>query len=402
MTHGRENNIFDLDEHDLKNINQIRYFHDKKPYDNLSGFKLIYRLAGRKRSSIGIITYSLIWVIIFSLITIIERKFLLSGESIGFGEDYVWYAVIIGFIFLFILMNRLYQKFFMVFSDKIITLINWKNLHPSQYLDSLRKNINIIDIKSPFSKILFAFFWILSFLGLIFYGVYMQTNSQAGINVWHHSIHPLGYVSWLIYTAIIFLYIGPILVWRYLSIIYASNNLLKLISKEKKDYLIIYPMSPDRAGGLSLVGRLAVHISQISLIPLIAFSIWFFVRDINLITIVTLPLLVFMVIISFISLLYRTHDVMVKSKDKELNIISNEMNNYYHLIKQKIKAKGVSFDDEAKNAMNSLEKLQLLYQNCERMVTWPINIRILSEFLTGLFIPIIIAIIPILYEKLYF
>lgn len=395
MQKSREKNYVDSEEIKDQEIKQIHSYGKQTPYTNFSGFKFIYSLLGKKKSPLGIIAYSVAWVIIFSLVTIFENTFYLSATNVGFGEDYVWYAAIVGFIFLFILINKLYREFIDIFSNKIIRLINWKNMSSLRYLKILKKNMKIIEIKSRNSKILFCLFWFLSLLGLIFYGVYMQSNIQAGIDVWHHLIHPFGYVSWFIYTAIIFLYLGPILVWRYLTIIYATNNILKEISQEGKDYLNISPMELDRTGGLSIVGRLAVHISQVSLIPLTAFSIWFFIRSINLVAIVTLPLLIFLIIASFISLLYRTHDVMVKSRDNELRIIGSEMNKYYHLIRHKIKAKGTTFDEEANEAMNSLEKLQLLYQRCERMVTWPINIKIWSEFLTGLLIPIAIALLQI-------
>jgi MFS family permease len=372
----------------------IKHINNIKLYNNSRGLSFIYDTLGKKNDFLGIILFSLFWIIIFSIATLIEGTFSMTGSNtIGWSIDFVWYGVIIAITLLFFFSKKLFDKFIKLFSKDILNSLRKEIISEKKYYEIINKNIKFIRNETPKSKNLLYLLIIFGFFGFIIYGLYFQIIEIPSVDVWHHAIHPLGYFVWLIYTFIILVYLGPILIWRYIAIMISINNIVKEI-KDIEGFNII-PISPDNVGGLSNLGKFALNVAYIPTIPLIVVAIWVFVREITSpLFLVTVPILIAFIIIAFTIPLYSIHRLLESAKEKELHRISNEFDKYYQIVVKNIDKAGPTFNDVTNEAVNNMEKLKIMFESCERMGLWPINIQILIQLSSIILIPTLVAIVP--------
>lgn len=373
---------------DLKNLESI------KLYDNSHALKFIYDFLGKKSDLLGTIIFLLIWVIIFTIATFIEGTLFMEGsKTIGWSMDYVWFGVIIAITLLLFFSKKLFDKFIKLFSKDILKSIKKENLSEKHYCDIIYKNIKFIKNETRESQLLLNLVRIFGILGFIFYGLYFQIIELPPVDVWHHSTHVIGYSVWLIYTAIILAFLGPVLIWRYIAILFSIDKIVKEINKENGFNII--PISPDNVGGLSNLGKLAVRGAYIPTIPLLVVAIWVFARETTSpIFLGSVPLLGLFIFISFIVPLYSIHKLLDSAKENELHRLSIEFNKYYQIVVKNIDKKGVTFNDVTNNAISNMEKLRIMFETCEKMGIWPINTQIIVNVLSLILIPTIVAILP--------
>lgn len=386
--------------HDI-NKNEDFLFKDVEDWNLIENkhfrrFSSIFNFLGWGHYGLGIFIFSLIWIGLFSIVTILEGAFFLSGNNIGWGEDYVWFFVIFSISLLFFFMKRLSDRFPILFTKTILRLINWESITHEEYNEILKKNFDFVYCKTTKSKIGQYVIFFTGMLSLAFYGIFMQIFHLPEISIWHHFTYPLGFAIWFCYTLLILTYLGPLIIWRYIAVFTATNNIIKSLSNPNR--FIISPMNSDGAGGLSPLGKFTLNISNVTTIPLITIAIWFLVREPdNLIMFVSVPILVGLVLFTFFLPLNRMHDLMKTSKENELNKIGAELNEYYQQLMERIDKNEPLNNEESMKSLNVLEKIKGVYDDCEKMMTWPFDVKVLSTLIGSIILPTIIAIVPLFF-----
>jgi hypothetical protein len=163
----------------------------------------------------------------------------------------------------------------------------------------------------------------------------------------------------------------------------------------KNHKVVLQPLHPDGCGGLRPLGSISMAINYFVCLIAVYLSVLAFVRSASLTSrTIDFPLFIPMVIgfailavFLFFVPLSRAHEIMRNEKDTSLHVLSMEFQKTYHRVAKNLAEVGIPLEDAQKIA--SIERL---YRIASRMPVWPIDIRIIVQFIAVVATPLAIGI----------
>lgn len=254
----------------------------------------------------------------------------------------------------------------------IESLIPWKNISQKHLLT----HENASSIRS-IRKIP----WVLSIFGLLFLALgtiqHWTAVDTYGFDIWASNNYLLGFISRLIYEALLYVIFFPmIFYWLFCSIYLKHQTLTQL--EQKKGFRFIR-FSHDEAGGMGEFGnqsmRNVVSILPL-LIPIIAYIIFYPVTPllaIGLITfIIGLPVL-------FLWPLLGARRSMMRMKEVELQILGTHFESSYFQHKNAVKYHPDDLELQALTG-GTLQQSEQIFQEMCNLPTWPFSKALIAKF----------------------
>ncbi len=167
-----------------------------------------------------------------------------------------------------------------------------------------------------------------------------------------------------------------------------------------KNEVLLQPLHPDGCGGLRSLGDISLSINSLVGIVAVYLSVIAF-SDFS-------PLqnpIFFVVVICygliatylFFVPLAGAHDLMDRKKSEVLHALNREFQSTYVKVSASQFSEGISLQDAQK-----IESLERLYRIASRMPVWPIDTRIIGQFVAVVAIPLIIGLVIESLKYFYF
>jgi hypothetical protein len=365
------------------------------PYQNSYGLNIFYNKLSKKFGVFftSIIFFSIIPFCILIITNYIHSSLFIMGNDIGFFEDYPIIELII-LINVLIYISYIFFNKYSEYHNKMKKLINFSDDKYSEskfqkYLEDIKNFVTGQDKWLKY-RILLHLICLIGTLYFVF--VYAHFNITFPWNVWRFSAYPLNFIVFSIYQIIIGGYLIPAIFWRLFTSVYSINDFFKQVSD--KEALKIYPLYPDKLGGLKPVGEIALTFHFILLLPLIhiVFSIYLWGITIGsyIGLFVYIPLLIFF----FYLPLRNSHKIMKYTWEMQRqNIYENYIVNHEKSLMIDSNNKLKSRKDDYVN-FEKMANLSNIYQMLDEMPVWPFDIQILTSFVISIILPVILAVIP--------
>jgi hypothetical protein len=199
-------------------------------------------------------------------------------------------------------------------------------------------------------------------------------------------------------------------VWLYLSIIEFSFIMLPLfgvaiwlgivvmsVSKDigRKLEISVEPISPDRAGGLVsfsevlLRGVFMYSLLLVLLIPMLVYLVHNLSYSSPLIALIPttgLALAILTICIFFLAPQYYIHSILEEEKKKHLSQVSKEVNSVLSNIRSILSASPTKSDIPSQQLTLVSLQLTMLFDQVEKMKTWPSTLWIAAKAISSLFL----------------
>ncbi len=234
--------------------------------------------------------------------------------------------------------------------------------------------------------LLFILFWVLNLLKGF------DPIKYYGKDIWHSWNHPFGFIFLKFFNLIYTTLLLAIFFFRFTMSLLVFSILFKRISKSHG--FIIKPLSPDNSAGLKILSNLSLKFMYMVL-PFFLIFISLILRGTALLPgqQIGFLALIILLFVTFFLPLGSVHTAMKKAKEKELENIAGVFSELNAQVKRKMANKefGKNFNEE----IESLEKIDFLYDKTERMPVWPFNLANLGRVAMAALIPLIAFIIDL-------
>lgn len=154
--------------------------------------------------------------------------------------------------------------------------------------------------------------------------------------------------------------------------------------------VVLQPLHPDGCGGLRALGGISLALNYFVSLVAAYISVLAFVTR----TPVAHPLFVPIVLAYFGIACYfffvplaRAHDLMEREKNLILSALNKEFQQSYNRISSELSRHGISLADAQK-----IEVLERLYRIASRMPVWPMDTRIVVQFLGTVALPLLVGV----------
>lgn len=146
----------------------------------------------------------------------------------------------------------------------------------------------------------------------------------------------------------------------------------------------IMPLNPDKTGGLSILGRVALELDIALAIPALSIAVYLIAGVPLTNPVVTGLILLYtagLAVVFFLPL-SSAHDAMLEAKERELLKIDGIFRKIY----AKISAHKEPLDPKL---LEELRDIYFLYEKVKKMVVWPLDIGLILKYLFTVLFPII-------------
>jgi hypothetical protein len=126
---------------------------------------------------------------------------------------------------------------------------------------------------------------------------------------------------------------------------------------------------------------------------MIAVVVWVIVRELSMVILISLPLLVGFLFLSFFYPLGSAHVVMKRLKENEQGILLNEINGRYMRLAEKSVTDSKPYSDETLSMNRNIETLVILYDKVKSMPEWPYDVETILKFIGIVIAPLLFIVI---------
>ena len=222
---------------------------------------------------------------------------------------------------------------------------------------------------------------------------YFFIGYNESVEVWRFGSHPVGFAAAAAVELLLLVFIWPVFVYKIIALIYAMNIFFKRIGGHGGFKL--RPISPDGAGGLGKMGRLALNMEYVFLPFVVTAIIGYYSYGFLTIGYVLMPGLALCLFAVFWVPLLSAHAAMEKCKQETLNSLQREFNDHYDYLLIQLESDGASLNKKkASNSVDSIQKLHYLYDRTRKMPVWPFDMRIVRRFTATVLVPALVVAIP--------
>lgn len=320
----------------------------------------------------------------------LENTLYNKENFVGVILDYTLYGQWIVDIFSLYLyyMFSIFTKNFL--STEILQVCNFKKLSEAEIEQLDTKLSQIIGAEAIYKIVRIGLILIFLFLYIITVINAFDPIKNYGHDIWHSANHPLGFAVLKLFNFFYATLFLSIFAYKFSASLFGFSWLFRQISK--KDAFLIKPLSPDNSAGLKVLSKLSVYFMYMVL-PFFLIFITLILRGSKFLISQQIAFLVLIILlfVTFFLPLGAVHAAMKRAKTRELEWLAQHFSYLNKTVKEKMEGK--NYNEEFISDINSLEKIDFLYNKTEKMPVWPFNFSHLGKFLVAALVPIFVFII---------
>lgn len=347
-------------------------------------------------------------LLVFFIVAGLTDTLTIAGGT-GLRNDWVLLNVLLSLWLAVGLTRRVLDMSCDVFCNVQSTFDKTK-ISRKQYEKAIEELWTIVDgRKGIYGKVKYG----LMSAGFALWGWYAITQAtyfgyDQAQSVWRFGDHPIGFAAVTAFQLWTLPFIWPVFIYKVLSLIYGMNRFFRQLDPQpdprqrlRRPRLRLRPMSPDGAGGLGEMGKLALNMEYVFL-PFIGVSVISYFRyGLQAQTYLLFPALAMVLVFVFWAPLMAAHSTMRRSKDWTLNLVEAEFNMYYDFLVRELEKDGPSiYGEEAAKSIENIENLQHIYAETKKMPVWPFDMAMVRRFTATIVIPIAVVLVPELFSRL--
>lgn len=337
--------------------------------------------------------FGIIPAILFFITSKLDNSFYIEGQR-GLIQDYIFlsYYVFIPALINVALVNFpklsevLYSLEEVIITEKAILNFNNRKASISKMNKDCLKEDDFNSLLKTYEAKIIGEKWtnVIKYLmmgGGLCYVLFIGARAHwfametYGMDIWSSRNYPISFYTRTFYEAIIFGLIFPVIIYKFLAILYTMKDICKKLTKMK--VLRIRPVNPDRAGGLGELGKYSFKMVILLIPPILPILTYIFFGNVNIVFIFGLSLYIPLLVFTFFYPLSGAHRAMRESKKRELKILSLEFNKIYDSFIMDIEKNHIH---ELPSDFEMLEKLDELYAKAESMPVWPFDTITITKF----------------------
>ena len=280
----------------------------------------------------------------------------------------------------------------LVVSPLILGYYIWEPYNIQELYDGLRARVrreemipeHILKFTSLFGMRIWSWIALLAAVLQSAYIIYFQLNLPPG---WQNINYLM--IALLVILRFISVYALFHLLFRKIISIYLINRFMQEYNVE------VAPLHPDRAGGLKVLGRYVLSVGFIIGVVGLLFGMTLLRIRLGLEPLTTefiIDLVVYALAAPtlFVLPLWQAHRLMIGAREKIILDISKELEEQFFMSMKNLREARLTSEDA-----DGLKALEELYDLAEKIPTWPLDFRILSQFGAVVLLPVIL---PVLLE----
>ena len=233
------------------------------------------------------------------------------------------------------------------------------------------------------------FLWLCVIVGLAF-ASWNAWNATQPVEVWQHDVYdslryPWAYAAQRLFFFVWWCCLLPILFYRTASLLWAVIEFFTAV--KETNALDLQPSHPDGAGGLGMLGTVALNLDMAALFGISVAYALFVTHGSNNPLLLGMLVLIGTVPVAFFFPLFFPHIAMKENKRMLEEALSKQYKGLdKRLQKALYKDTGV-FLDELDSVCDTEEKVRQISQVIKRLPTWPFDTRAISAFIASIVIP---------------
>ncbi|TFG26645.1 hypothetical protein EU527_19510 [Candidatus Thorarchaeota archaeon] len=248
------------------------------------------------------------------------------------------------------------------------------------YLDQLNKKMS--DVRGALLGIPFI---ILAILSIVFFVMPTMPNELFPVE----SFSPIWIYLSIVEFSFLMLPLFGIAIWLGVVVMSASKDIGRRLK------ISVEPISPDRAGGLVsfsevlLRGVFMYSLLLVLLIPLLVYlvhNLSYIGPFLSLIPTIGLVLAIVTICIFFLVPQYYIHNILEEEKKKHLSQVSRELNATLFEIRNALSSAQSKSDIPSQQLTFLSLQLTTLFEQVEKMKTWPSTLWIAAKAISSLFL----------------
>ena len=307
-----------------------------------------------------------------------------TPNLIGVIKDYTLYSLWAVILFSLYFYYHFCHRANSFFSLQLDEILNKKN-YSKDKADKIDSKLELILAPIGIYKVIY---FILIFLFIFFWFTNLVKGFDPvryyGKDIWHSANHIIGMIYLKTFNL---LYVGifmAVFFFRFFVSIIAFSLLFTDIARNNG--FIIKPLSPDNSAGLKILSDLSIYFMYMVL-PFFLIFISLILRGSTLLMgqQVGFIALIFMLFVTFFLPLGSVHSAMKSAKKKELSFISRHFAELNKEVKEDITKQ--TFGEEFNQKVESLEKIDFLYEKTDKMPVWPFNMANIGRLIISALIP---------------
>jgi len=156
------------------------------------------------------------------------------------------------------------------------------------------------------------------------------------------------------------------------------------------DRVRLQPLHPDGCGGLRSLGDISLTMNYgVCLLAVYISNIIYIGGALEKQPLLILILPAFAVVAAylFFAPLSKAHDIMLQAKERTLSALNSEFQNTYLKVSARLPEYGIPLEDAQK-----IEALERLHSIASRMPVWPMDLRIFTQFLIAIALPVLVGV----------
>lgn len=350
-------------------------------------FKLEHPGSRKKIIAAVWILFGIMPYVIYYFTNLVDNSLYLEGEARGFFEDPAFNS----YIFIPLLFHAA-LNYFPQLSDTLLSLKNILFFNNNGEKSSLKNNKGTSIQLKIFNELLHKYEFIILgkeksnilkyvlFCGGLVWSVMLASAhyyaaDAYGFDIYFSQKHLVTFVVRAIYETIVFGFLFPFILFKFLTILYTIKHIC--IDLTKKEIIRLRPINPDKAGGLGDLGKYSLKLVILLLPPLLPIFAYMIFNPVTIVLLAGLTLYLPLLVFTFFYPLSGAHKAMKEFKDRELQNLSNKFNTIYDTFIEKIDP---DVDTPIPEEYEALEKIDRLYKKAEKMPVWPFDTDTITKF----------------------
>ncbi|MDP6156419.1 MAG: WD40 repeat domain-containing protein [Candidatus Thermoplasmatota archaeon] len=378
-------------------------------YEETVGLRLLYGAGERKNNGFvpSFVFFGLFFFVLFLVGSFFDGTLVIYGEGTGLLEDsFIFFTLIVISAVFFIFKKYVLDNVQPAFYSLRRALRKSKKRKDEEFSRVEREFRRILlfirtylqmDNTYPRLKLGKAMEYSIKFggYGCVFLILYPRIWYSPVRDYWANSNNPLGFTAYALCVLAVFGYFVPWLLIYLFRIVLAMKHICRILTRN--GLFNIIPFSPGKAGSLTTFGRLSIYMDYILIPPILAIVVFPFLRgDNSLNYYISILLMIAGGTLLFFLPLLGAHEAMKKAKHDEYDRLLREFTLNFDKLKNKLESDVETFDSDARNAHDNIERINSLYTRVENMPVWPFNLSIVSRFATIVGIPLVISILNLI------
>lgn len=330
--------------------------------------------------------------VLMSFVTWMDGSFSSRGDDFfGYGSDLGTYALSLSFLLaLYALFNVFRKLSSMLNGLPLLSDTSSADAGSSRFSNEISEAVAFIGLRSPKARKLHTFALAAMFVVVCFFiSLVFISPGRPGWSTRPFE-YPVSFIFMCILAAFYWIFFFGNALWYLLAISLTVFPMLYKLGKRRA--FVVVPIAPDREGGLSKVGEVALALTYLVAAGMPQLITWVLFMGIDAQFIAGGSTYILLLVATFFGPLISVHGIMKRAREEEMERLARLFGAEYKDLKTVAASSscgpGESQSPGVQNTLSNLNNLDALYRRAEAMPVWPFNLSTLVKFLAVIVLPI--------------